>query len=229
VINKGSLGREEKVIYFTPAIERALFQYIRTERARHDPQKRKRLEQLADHEPIFLTRRGTPYTRTTLYYHWNRWLALVPPDEYTDTLGPVLFSPHDIRHLYVSWILRQMKQRYANNPEKQATFKWALQHRMAWRSPLTMTCYDQSESERDRLEQFDAFLQEIEQYAEEQSDIPQEVSSGMNGSLLPTPTEAPPTIQRPVSQSVTEAIPIFTPVIHRDLSDLAFWEDRTER
>jgi hypothetical protein len=115
-----------------------------------------------------------------------------------------------------------MKQRYANNPEKQATLKWALQHRMAWRSPLTITCYDQSESERERLEQFDAFLQEIEQYAEEQSDTPQEAFSGMNASILPTPTT-----QRPVAQSVTEAIPMITPVLHRDLSDLAFWEDGT--
>jgi len=54
-----------------------------------------------DDEPIFLTRRGTPYTRSSWYYHWNKRLAAVPPDEYTDTLGPVLFTPHDTHWICV--------------------------------------------------------------------------------------------------------------------------------
>lgn len=223
VKNKGSMGREEKLIYFTPAIEHALVQYIRTERARHDPQGRKRLEQLADHEPIFLTRRGTPYTRTSLYYHWNKLLTTIPPDEYTETLGPVLFTPHDVRHLYVSWILRQIKQRYANNTEKQTALKWALQHRMAWRSPLTMNCYDQSESEREKLEQFDSFLQEIECQTEEPcTQSPALFSfctqaSSASVEAVQTGTHWPPQS----SGSVCDLVP----VAHRDLRDLAFWED----
>jgi integrase len=226
VKNKGSMGREEKLIYFTPEIERALVQYIRTERARHDPQGRKRLEQLADHEPIFLTRRGTPYTRTSLYYHWNKLLTTIPPDEYTDTLGLVLFTPHDVRHLYVSWILRQMKQRYTNNPEKQATLKWALQHRMAWRSPLTMSCYDQSESEREKLIQFDAFLQELEQQATEH-DLQ---FVGQPAQERPSALTTPSLNLTPVATSVGPVVshearcerPLVT---HHDLRDLAFWED----
>jgi site-specific recombinase XerD len=227
VTNKGSLGREEKIIYFTPAIERALVQYIRTERACHDPQQRKRLEQLADHEPIFLTRRGTPYTRTALYYHWDRWLATIPPDEYTDTLGPVLFSPHDIRHLYVSSILRQIKQRYANNPEKQVTLKWALQYRMAWRSPLTMSCYDQSESEREKLIQFDAFLQDLEQQVTEHDLQSVGPSAQECSSVLTTPTSmnltpAAPSIELVLNHEARNEQPQVT---SHDLRDLAFWED----
>ena len=224
VTNKGSQGREEKTIYFTPQIERILIQYIRTERAHHDPAGRNRLEQLADHEPIFLTRRGTPYRRNSLYYHWNKWLALLPPDEYTDTLGPVLFTPHDIRHLYVSWIMRQMKQRYANHPEKLASLRWALQQRMAWRSPLTMTCYDHSESEREKLEQFDAFLREIEhQVAEPCKRLPVSLpscarTSPASAKAVPTPALSPP-------QSTAGMAHDLVPVVHRDLSDLTFWED----
>lgn len=218
VTNKGSQGREEKTIYFTPEIERALIRYIRTERARHDPAGRKRLEQLADHEPIFLTRRGTPYKRSSLYYHWNKWLAVIPPDEYTDTLGPVLFTPHDIRHLYVSWIMRQMKQRYANHPEKLASLRWALQQRMGWRSPLTITCYDQSESEREKLEQFDAFLREIEHQAEEPYKQPS-VSLPSCAQTFPAPAEAVP-LSPP--QSTDGTAHDLVPVVHRDLSELHF-------
>jgi hypothetical protein len=219
------MGREEKTIYFTPEIEQALVQYIRTERARHDPQGRKRLEQLADDEPVFLTRRGTSYTRSSWYYHWNKWLVAVPPDEYMDTLGPVLFTPHDVRHLYVSWILRQIKRRYANNPEKQATLKWALQQRMAWHSPLTIHCYDQSESDRERLEQFDTFLQELEQHTEEQARSPLETPACVDTPVRSTMVETTPLNPVMVSQSATGAICEIVPVIHRDLSDFTFWED----
>ncbi len=224
VTNKGSQGREEKTIYFTPEIERALIRYICTERARHDPAGQKRLERLADHEPIFLTRRGTPYTRSSLYYHWNKWLVAIPPDEYTGTLGPVLFTPHDIRHLYVSWILRQMKQRYASNPEKLATLRWALQLRMAWRSPLTIMCYDQTESERGKLEQFDAFLQEIEHQAEEQCEPPSVLlSSSAQPSLASVETVQTESLSPPQPPHGMQCD--LVPAVHRDLNDLTFWED----
>src|SRR5260370_34112930 len=72
VKNKGSRGREEKTIYFTPAIERHLQQYVRTERARYDPQGRKRLDELDDRDPLFLTRTGNPYSRSAFYHTWKR-------------------------------------------------------------------------------------------------------------------------------------------------------------
>ena len=224
VTNKGSLGREEKLIYFTPAIERALVHYIRTERARHDPSGHKRLEQLADHEPIFLTRRGTAYRRDSFYYHWRRWLAAVPPDEYVETLGPVTFSPHGIRHVYVSWIMRQMKQKYGQHEQTVSALRWALQQRMAWRSPLTITCYDHSESERERLEQFDAFLREVEQDAQALSHQSRSSQPGLKAPVHATVMEntqpAPSSIPQPSSHTLEMAS-----VVQRNLSDLAFWED----
>ena len=78
VTDKGSCGREEKTIYFTPAIERALIQYIRTERARHDPRGRKRIDQLADNEPLFLTRRGTCLPKIAPVTSKER-VAVMPP------------------------------------------------------------------------------------------------------------------------------------------------------
>lgn len=211
VTNKGSMGREEKTIYFTLEIERALVLYIRTERAHFDPQGRKRLEQLADHEPIFLTQRGTPYTRSSWYYHWGRLLAAVPADEHTEALGPVLFTPHDTRHLYVSWLLRQMKQRYKGDAEKLSSLRSALQLRMGWRSPLTMSCYDQSESEQEKLELLDAFFQETEEKGGKMSLNPKPVET----SIQPVPCASLPV------QRATDLAPAS---IYHDLSDLAFWE-----
>jgi integrase len=225
VTNKGSMGREEKTIYFTPEIERALVLYIRTERARFDPQGRKRLEQLADHEPIFLTRRGTPYTRSSWYYHWNRLLAVVPSDEHTKALGQVLFTPHDTRHLYVSWTLRQMKQRYATNAEKLETLRSALQQRMGWRSSLTITCYDQSESDRERLEVFDAFLQELELHAAEPvSSPPTALSCVKNSTNEKTNEEVCPVVPQQSQPFVSSMTP-FISGAPRDSSDLSFWKD----
>ncbi|HLG78384.1 MAG TPA: hypothetical protein VKX46_18360, partial [Ktedonobacteraceae bacterium] len=70
VKNKGSRGCEDKTIHFTISVERHLLDYIRTERARHDPQRRKRLEDLNDGDPLFLTRGGKPYNRHAFYHHW---------------------------------------------------------------------------------------------------------------------------------------------------------------
>jgi hypothetical protein len=95
VTDKGSCGREEKTIYFTPAIERALIQYVRTERARHDPHRRKRIDQLTDNEPLFLTRRGRAYQRGSFYYHWRIWLAALPPIS-TPRRSALWRSPHMI-------------------------------------------------------------------------------------------------------------------------------------
>jgi integrase len=230
VTDKGSCGREEKTIYFTPAIERALMQYIRTERARHDPHGRKRLDQLADNEPLFLTRRGTAYQRGSFYYHWRVWLAAVPPDKYTEKLGPVTFTPHDIRHAYVTFMMRQMKQRYKEDAEKLSTLREIFQQRMAWRSPLTIKCYDHSDSQREKLEQFDEFLEELEHPAEE-LDQPVPVSSVSRDDertavRVKIEQEALPAgSQTSLKRGLTLAEP--EQVVHRDLSDLAFWEDDT--
>jgi hypothetical protein len=72
ITNKGSYGRDEKLIRLTKPIEAALVQYVRTERAKLDPKGLKRLSQLDDTDPIFLTRRCTPYTRDAFYHNWHK-------------------------------------------------------------------------------------------------------------------------------------------------------------
>ena len=109
VTNKGSRGREEKTIYFTETITTALHKYIRTERARHDPSGRKRLAELEDTDPIFLTERGTPYAREAFYYHWNKLFKNAQAHdrnkhkpENNAIFSLIEFTPHDLRHLHVT-------------------------------------------------------------------------------------------------------------------------------
>ena len=81
ITNKGSYGREDKLIRLTKPIEAALVRYVRTERARLDPHGRKRLSQLDDTDHIFLTRRRTPYTRDAFYHNWRKLYAARPPQK----------------------------------------------------------------------------------------------------------------------------------------------------
>jgi hypothetical protein len=75
VVNKGSMGREVKTIYFAhnPKVELALTTYIEHIRPLHDPQGRKKLAQVSDQEPLFLTERGTPYSPKVFYWHWYKY------------------------------------------------------------------------------------------------------------------------------------------------------------
>ncbi len=135
VVNKGSYGREEKMVYFTSAIERELAKYIRDERACHDPQGRKRLCDLDDTDPIFLTTDGTPYTRAAFYYHWY---ALF---EQAAKRYHVAFSPHDLRHLYVTKNLATIEAKANGNEHVEQELRDGFRQLMGWRSQDTMETY----------------------------------------------------------------------------------------
>src|SRR6266567_14209 len=143
------------LIRLTPAIEAALVRYVRTERAKLDPQGRKRLSQLEDTDPIFLTRRGTPYNRDAFYFHWRRLFANRPPqkDEKTGETLPFLeFTAHDMRHLRVtSWLTAIRKVKDADRAQR---LRRCVQRHMAWHSSLTIFCYDHSFTEREEDEEW---------------------------------------------------------------------------
>jgi hypothetical protein len=204
VTNKGSCGREEKLIRFTPTVEAALLRYVRTERARYDKEGRKRLAELDDTDPLFLTRRQTPYNRQAFYHHWRHLLAARPSyrDE-TQPLPPLSFTAHDIRHLRVTEWLTQIRQQDAQNSNQAQALRREVQRRMAWRSPLTIQCYDHSFTEYEEQELFDAFQRHIEQ--ETRVAVPRLLRGQDVASSSRFPTQAA-----------------------KDASaDLAFWEDRT--
>jgi hypothetical protein len=164
VINKGSYGREEKLIRMTPAIEAALVRYVRTERARLDPQGRKRLSELEDTDPIFLTRLGTSYNRDAFYHHWHKLFAARPPEtEGSQELPLLSYTPHDMRHLRVTVWLTNIRR--VKDPQEAEMLRRCVQRRMAWRSPLTINCYDHSFTEREEEEAFADFQRRTERQA----------------------------------------------------------------
>ena len=149
VKNKGSRGREEKTVYFTEAVEAQLLTYMRTGRAAHDPQGRKRLDQLADEEPLFLTEDGNPYHRSALYYHWNKLFE--PAQKQFNKQERVVFSPHDLRHLRVTRGLVKIKQEAKGDTGVEAELKDGFWRLMGWKSARTMDTYTPTLNKRDAL------------------------------------------------------------------------------
>ena len=146
VVNKGSYGREIKTIYFghNPKVEQALTTYIDQIRPRHDPQGRKRLSEVGDHEALFLAERGTPYSVKSFYYHWYRHY------EPLQNRCPVRFSPHDLRHLFVSEFLIRLKLACGAGTDHFDAERYLREREafgnqvMCWRSAKTIDIYDQT-------------------------------------------------------------------------------------
>lgn len=149
VKNKGSRGCEEKTIHFTTSVERLLLNYIRTERAKYDPQGRKRLGELDDGDSLFLTRTGKPYTRAAFYHHWNKLFARA---QHQFKKGEhVEFTPHDLRHLRVTRTITKIRQDANGNAVTEAALLEGFQHLMGWRGPETMAVYTKTLNKRQAI------------------------------------------------------------------------------
>src|SRR2546422_10844386 len=70
----------------------------------------RRLAEVGGREPFFLTERGTPYSPKAFYYHWYKYYWPL------QSKCPVRFSPHDIRHLFVTeYLIRDRKSTRLNS------------------------------------------------------------------------------------------------------------------
>lgn len=201
VKNKGSRGREEKLIYFTPILEQRLLNYIRTERATHDPQGRKRLEQLHDTDPLFLTEDGKPYNRSAFYYHWQHLFD--PTQRQIKQQERIAFSPHDIRHLRVSRGIATIKQHAQGNKGLEAELLDGFWRLMGWSSSRTMETYTHTLNKRKAL--LDIVLAEDEN---------QFVCPGIYGEPLPSLTD---------DRASTVKIPVNVPVMPVQEDDEFSW------
>ncbi len=159
VKNKGSRGREEKIIYFTAVIDEHLQRYVRTDRAEHDLRGRKRLEELDDADPLFLTTRGTAYKRSSFYHHWKKLFE--PAQKRFKKQEQVAFSPHDIRHLRVSSAMTNIKQRAHGDKQVEEDLVEGFRLIMGWRSPKTMETYIHTLNKRKAL--LEIFLEDEKQ------------------------------------------------------------------
>ena len=70
--NKGSLGREIKPVSFEAATDYLLHRYVRTERCRHDGERRASIDDLRDQDPLFLSRGGNQLSDSGFRIHWKR-------------------------------------------------------------------------------------------------------------------------------------------------------------
>jgi len=146
VMNKGSYGREVKTIYFAhnPRVQEAINAYLEQMRPLHDPEGRHRLIDVAPNTPLFLTERGTPYSPNVFYWHWYRHYTPL------QALCPVRFSPHDMRHLFVTEYLIKLKLACGAGTEFFDSEKYLRSREafgktiMAWQSTHTIDIYDQS-------------------------------------------------------------------------------------
>ena len=206
ITNKGSYGREEKLIRLTKPIEAALVRYVRTERARLDLKGRKRLSQFDDTDPIFLTRRCTPYTRDAFYFHWRKLYAARPPQKEGKQEFPSLeYTPHDMRHLRVTaWLTAIRKVKDADRAQM---LRRCVQRRMAWRDPLTILCYDHSFTEQEDEEVFADFQQETERQA------------GELGAVAKPAMRVEPQAQ--------PSEPRQSAILLQAVADLEFWKDES--
>jgi site-specific recombinase XerD len=146
VMNKGSYGREIKTIFFAqnPNVQQALNVYLEQVRPLHDPQGRKRLADVGQEEPLFLTERKTPYSLKAFYWLWYQYYAPLQDK------CPVRFSPHDLRHLFVTEYLIKLKLACGVGTEQFDSEKYLREREafglmiMGWRSARTIDIYDQS-------------------------------------------------------------------------------------
>jgi hypothetical protein len=146
VVSKGSLGREIKTIYFAhhPIVAVLLSNYLEQVRPQHDPHRRTRFADVENTAPVFLTERGTPYALKTFYYHWYKHYP------HYRALCPVPFSPHDIRHLFITEFLITLRQECGAGTEHFDTERYQREREafgsliMGWRSAQTIDIYDHS-------------------------------------------------------------------------------------
>jgi hypothetical protein len=110
----------------------------------HDPQKRWRLADIGRQEPLFLTERKAPYSPKAFYWHWYR--------RYPSLQGmcPVRFSPHDLRHLFVTEFLIRLKMTCGFGTDHFDAETYLSEREafgrqiMQWHSARTIDIYDQS-------------------------------------------------------------------------------------
>ncbi|MBV9231677.1 MAG: site-specific integrase [Chloroflexi bacterium] len=154
VVSKGSLGREIKTIYFAhnPKVIHLLTQYLNRYRPQVDPQRRARFAELDATAPVLLTERGTPYSVKCFYYHWYKYYPQFR------SLCPVVFSPHDIRHLFISEFLILLRETCGAGTDHFDAERYQREREafgstiMGWRSAHTIDIYDHSRDAEHTLE-----------------------------------------------------------------------------
>ncbi len=165
VVNKGSYGQETKTIYFehNPEVQHALSAYLERERPLYDLAGNRRLAEVGGREPFFLTERGTPYSPKAFYYHWYKYYRPL------QSRCPVRFSPHDVRHLFVTEYLIRLKLACGAGTEHFDAERYLREREafglqiMGWQSTKTIDIYDQTRDGEGALSVLAAYQKDLSQ------------------------------------------------------------------
>jgi hypothetical protein len=107
-----------------------LRQYLNTDRTAYD-QEQRRLEQLSDLDPLFLSQRRNPYGYEAFKPHWYKLCATVKLD----------LNIHSLRHWYTTMSMRLIAEEAKSDADIMLE-KEKLVRYMAWRSPDTLRVYE---------------------------------------------------------------------------------------
>src|SRR6266704_1762206 len=146
-----------------PKVEQALNTYMKQIRPLHDPHKRRKLSQVADQEALFLTEQGTPYSTRAFYWHWYKHY------ERLRSHCPVPFSPHDIRHLFISEYLIRLKIACGAGTDQFDAEKYLREREafgslvMGWSSNHTINIYDHTRSGEGALSLLATYQKDLSQ------------------------------------------------------------------
>lgn len=192
VVSKGSLGREIKTIYFThnPNVIQLLTHYLDRVRPHVDPARRACLAELDATAPVLLTERGSSYSMKCFYYHWYKWYPQFR------SLCPVVFSPHDIRHLFITEFLILLRETCGAGTDHFDSERYGREREafgstiMGWHSAHTIDIYDHSRDSEQTLQ----ILAKMQQQLAERSYL-------TPGSA--SPADVPPESGSPDSISVS--------------------------
>jgi len=139
--NKGSLGREIKPVSFEIETDYLLHRYVRTERSRHDRERRTRIDDLRDEDPLFISRRGNRLSDSGFRIHWRRLRLKAERAFRSAPVRLPRLTPHVIRHLHATERVALAAELAQGDRERQRAFVEAVQHDLFWQSSDTLQIY----------------------------------------------------------------------------------------
>jgi hypothetical protein len=140
-----------------------LREYINTDRHQLDPQHR-RLEQLSDTDPLFLSARHKPYDYAAFIPNWKKLCRAAKID----------LNVHALRHWHVTQAMRVIVE-MATSQAEILVRKEELVRYMAWRSSETLKAYEHYFQAQGYVKTHDQLLKRLYEqdicYAKEQEEI----------------------------------------------------------
>lgn len=154
VPNKGT-QREIKPIRFEPETDRLLQKFVRVQRSRFDPQRRTRIDELDDVDPIFLSRYGRRLGDSGFRSVWTRLCKLAEREFRGFDVALPHLRPHFVRHAHVTVRFEVARELYRNDRDRYAAATEAIEADIMWTTPETKKIYDHSISHAEALEETD--------------------------------------------------------------------------